>query len=136
MSRHDIFRRRFKPFDGEPWFEAIVDAYDLAWERDDEWTERSIQDRLHETAILRGVELPYNECGDCGTPKLELEYLHNECNACIEEREERAERDRIAALWREARYLALSPEDRARQDAEGRLLLRTCMDGLIGRDVQ
>ena len=94
MNVYDQIRRslrsRFKPLSGLPWFEALVEQYVYAFERDDEYGEKLVLDALIESAMMAGVADPGAECWDCEEPKLELRYS-GQCNSCTEAEQERAE---------------------------------------------
>lgn len=120
---------RFRAFASEPWFEAVLDAFYVAWERDDEWGERSLLQSLVDTAHQRGIELPMAVCGSCKSGRPDILLDGEECARCAIDREDRNERE---LTERQARWNAMSEEERQRS----RLTTTLMLHGLISRNVQ
>jgi len=124
----DPLRRRFSAFVGLPWFEALLDAIYVAYERSDEWGERKIIDGLIESYMLAGHADPGAECSYCDEAKIELRH-EDQCNACAEKDEQQKEKER-------QRENALPPEEQHRRLFDAAYTQRIFMHGLISRDVQ
>lgn len=131
----DPLRRRFSAFVGLPWFEALLDAIYIAYERSDEWSEQKILDGLIESYMLAGHADPGAECSYCSGVKIELRY-EDQCNTCAEEDEVREEIQRIKEEEHECILAAMSPEDRASFEARCQQEVRFFMGGLMSRNVQ
>jgi glutaredoxin len=123
-SAEKRFRSRWCCFVGEPWFDAMADAWWVAFDRDDEHTEQNIVEKLFQTAEQRGIAI-VAECRSCDKPKPLLQRDTVECAECTTER---AETLKAQAEWKE-RWEAATPEERATWPT-------LCADGIIRRDVQ
>lgn len=124
------FRTRWKCFDGEPWFELVVDAYQTAMEATcGEYELEQIDKRLHETVSQRGIVVPAHCCG-CGKELSPSESTVDvaECIDCKKEHAEALQRREIE----EERVTRMSPEEKAEAERAFQLF----MYGLISRDVQ
>lgn len=135
MSYLDKFRERFKLFKGEPWFEPTVVAFDHAFEQDDEYLEEEIVKGLIETAVQRGITIPYL-CGECEEEASELEADGETCALCECADILQGKRNLKAAFDEEQRRALLTPEQRAAEDANGQKTIRLMLGGLMARDVQ
>jgi hypothetical protein len=132
MSVEQRFRARYGPFANEAWFAIAVEAYIRCFERDDEYGEQRIQDQLLATAEQRGLTLLGGQCGSCEQRSPDLRYDGHTCPACKRKAQERDEREAAEQAEWQARYAAMSPEERKRI-ADQYLGI---MEGLLSRDVQ
>lgn len=140
MSARDHIKRWSPAFESEPWWEthcALYEGPGHDWEGADVALEQMVY------ALAKARALPTEQtCPRCGTIVDEVSSLgkHRDCQHCehadaIEDEIAEAS-DRLRRLEAEARYLALSPDERARVDAENKRVVQLAMHGLLTRDVQ
>lgn len=112
----DSLRLRFAALRGNPLFRPLLDAWDTAWERDDEYTCNDIETALLHALDESGLPRPPGICPVCDTAKAELRF-EEECAECQQERKERQ----------------LRREQEPELDSA---TVRIYLGGLIGRNVQ